>query len=103
MRNSKDVYANVFKRWNLERDPEVRKEVQAAGPTGPHDHTSIRLGAFGYYGRNALNMDGTLFPGFGTVHEPFYPAGSYFWFKYRSRFEIYCVGMVCDRQYPLPN
>jgi hypothetical protein len=103
MRNSKDVYANVFKRWNLERDPEVRKEVQAAGPTGPHDHTSIRLGAFGYYGRNALNMDGSLFPGFGTVHEPFYRAGSYFWFKYRSRFELYGVGMYGHDQDLLPN
>ena len=44
--NSKDVYAHVFQQFNLERDQAVRREVQAAGPTGPHDHTSLRLGAF---------------------------------------------------------
>lgn len=103
LRNSKDVYGHVFKRWNLDRDPAARKEVQAAGPTGPHDHTSIRLGAFGYYGRNALNMDGTLFPGFGTAHDPFYRAGSYFWFKYQSRFELYGLGMYGHDQNLFPD
>ena len=51
-RNFKDVYFNVTQTFNLERDPNVRKEIQAAGPTGPRDHTSLRLGAFGYYGRS---------------------------------------------------
>ena len=92
MRNSKDVYVRVSQRINLERDPEVRKEVRAAGPTGPRDHTSIRLGAFYYYGRNALNMDGTLFPGIGTVRDPFYRMGGDFRFKYRN-FELYGLGM----------
>ena len=92
MRNSKDVYVRVSQRFNLERDPDVRKEVQAAGSTGPRDHTSLKFGAFYYYGRNALNMDGSLFAGLGTVQEPFYRAGADFKFKYR-KFELYGVGM----------
>ncbi|HEX8880044.1 MAG TPA: hypothetical protein VF749_08450 [Candidatus Acidoferrum sp.] len=102
LRNSKDVYVRVSQRFNLERDPASRNAVQAAGPTGPRDHTSIRFGAFYYYGRNALNMDGSLFPGFGTVHEPFYRAGGDFRFKYRQ-FELYGVGMYGHDQNLLPN
>ena len=102
LRNSKDVYVRVSQRFNLERDPESRNAVQAAGPTGPRDHTSIRFGAFYYYGRNALNMDGSLLPGFGTVHEPFYRAGGDFRFKYRH-FELYGVGMYGHDQNLLPN
>ena len=52
----------MWKQFNLEQDPQARNAVQAAGPTGPRDHTSLRLGAFYYYGRNALNADQTLFP-----------------------------------------
>jgi hypothetical protein len=103
LRNSKDVYARVSQRFNLERDPESRNAVQAAGPTGPHDHTSIRFGAFYYYGRNALNMDNSLFPGFGTVHEPFYRVGGDIRFKYRNQFEIYGVGMYGHDQNLLPD
>src|SRR6202521_1741780 len=102
MRNSKDVYVRVSQRFNLERDPESRNAIQAAGPTGPHDHTSIRFGAFYYYGRNALNMDGSLFPGFGTVHEPFYRAGGDFRFKHHH-FELYGVGMYGHDQDLLPD
>ena len=92
MRNSKDVYVRVSQRINLERDPAVRSEVQAAGPTGPRDHTSLKFGAFYYYGRNALNMDGSLFAGLGTIQEPFYRAGGDFKFKYR-KFELYGLAM----------
>ncbi len=92
MRNSKDVFVNVWKQFNLERDPNVRKEVQAAGPSGPRDHTSLRLGAFYYYGRNALNMDGSLFPDAPTARFPFYRVGGQFRFKYR-KFELYGLGM----------
>ncbi len=102
LRNSKDVYVRVSQRFNLERDPESRNAVMAAGPTGPRDHTSIRFGAFYYYGRNALNMDGSLFPGFGTVQEPFYRAGGDFRLKYRH-FEFYGVGMYGHDQDLLPN
>jgi hypothetical protein len=70
-RNFKDVYSRVSYKFNLERDPAVRKEVRAAGPSGPRDHTSLRLGGFYYYGRNDLNLDRTLFPTVGTIREPF--------------------------------
>ncbi|PYV25331.1 MAG: hypothetical protein DMG24_09315 [Acidobacteria bacterium] len=92
LRNSKDVYVRVSQRFNLERDASIRKEVQASGPTGPRDHTSLRVGGFYYYGRNALNADRMLFPDLGTIHEPFYRVGSDFRFKYRQ-FELYGLGM----------
>jgi hypothetical protein len=91
-RNSKDVYVRVSQKFNLERDPSVRREVQAAGPSGPRDHTSIRLGGFYYYGNNTLNQDGALFKGFGVVHEPFYRAGADFRFRYHN-LELYGLGM----------
>ncbi len=92
LRNSKDVYVRVSQRFNLERDPNVRKEVQAAGPTGPRDHTSVRFGAFYYYGRNAVNADRIAFPTLGTAHEPFYRVGGDFRFKYRH-LELYGLAM----------
>lgn len=92
LRNSKDVYARVSQTFNLERDSSVRKEVRAAGPTGPRDHTSLRIGAFGYYGRNALNVGGSLFPTLPTIREPFYRMGGDFRFKYR-KFELWGLGM----------
>ncbi|MGD1158625.1 MAG: hypothetical protein ABSA41_22770 [Terriglobia bacterium] len=92
VRNSKDVFVNVWKQFNLERDPQVRNAVQGAGPTGPRDHTSLRVGTFYYYGRNALNVGGTLFPNLPTIHDPFYRIGGDFRFKYRQ-FELYGLGM----------
>jgi hypothetical protein len=102
VRNTKDVYVRVSQRVNLEHDPSVRKEIQAAGPTGPRDHTSLRFGAFYYYGRNALNVDRILFPTLGTVHEPFYRAGGDFRFRYRQ-FELYGMGMYGHDTNLLPN
>ena len=95
MRNSKDVYVRVSQRFNLERDAASRKAVQAAGPTGPRDHTSIRFGGFYYHGRNDLNNDPTsenFIPDIGTIKEPFYRVGGDFRFKYRN-FELYGLGM----------
>src|SRR5271166_5634393 len=34
-RDSKDVYVHASYKFNLERDPESRQSIQAAGPTGP--------------------------------------------------------------------
>ncbi len=93
MRNSKDVYVRVSQRFNLERDPESRNAVQAAGPTGPRDHTSIRLGAFYYYGRNAQNLNGSQFSFVGTIREPYYRTGGDIRFKYRH-LELFGLGMV---------
>ncbi len=105
VRNSKDIYLRVAQRFNLERDAAVRKEVQAAGPTGPRDHTSIRFGAYYYYGRNALNINQSLFPAvspLGTVHEPFYRVGGDVRFKYRN-LEVYGLGMYGHDMNLIPN
>ena len=101
-RSSKDIYARVSQRFNLERDPKNRKEVQAASKTGPRDHTSLRLGAFYYYGRNELNLDRELFPDFGTIRERFYRAGADFRFKYR-KLEVYGLAMHGRDQNQIPN
>ena len=102
VRNSKDVYVRISQRFNLERDSAVRSQVQASGPTGPRDHTSLTLGAFGYYGRNALNVGESLFPGLPTIHEPFYRAGGDFRFKYR-KFELWGLGMFGHDTNEIPN
>ena len=93
-RNTKDVYIRVSQRFNLERDPESRKAIQAAGPTGPHDHTSIRIGAFYYRGENQTNFGGSQFNFLGTINEPFYRAGGDIRFKYRNKFELFALGLV---------
>jgi hypothetical protein len=94
-RDSKDVYFRTSYKFNLERDPESRKGIQAAGPTGPHDHTSIRLGAFYYRGTNQQNFSNNEFTNLtiGTINEPFYRVGGDLRFRYRSKFEIYAVGL----------
>ena len=92
-RNTKDVYVRVSQRFNLERNPESRKAIQAAGPTGPRDHTSIRLGAFYYHGTNELNFGGAQYSFLGTIQEPFYRAGGDIRFKYRH-LELFGLGMV---------
>lgn len=91
-RSSKDVYIRLSQKFNLERDPESRNAIQAAGPTGPRDHTSIRVGFLYYYGKNQQNQDGLLIPGFPTIEEPFYRVGGDLRFKYR-KLELYGVGM----------
>jgi hypothetical protein len=87
--NKKDIYAHFSQRFDLERDPEVRKGVQAAGKTGVRDHTSIRFDGFGYYGTNELNQDGSLFAGLPALNEPFYRAGGAFDYKFRDKFELW--------------
>ena len=58
--NFKDIYARFAYRFNLERDPASRNEIQAAGATGPRDHTYLNS-------RHAvfLRSIGTAFPGTG--------------------------------------
>lgn len=101
-RSTKDVYARVSQRFNLERGRENRNAIQAAGPTGPRDHTSIRLGAFYYYGRNQLNLDGVLFPNLGPINEPFYRLGGDLRFKYRH-VELFGVGLYGRDQNLIEN
>lgn len=88
-RNSKDVYVNLWQGFNLERNPAVRKQIQASGPTGIHDHTWIKFNTFGYFGDNALNQGGTLYAGLPTIHEPFYRAGGAFDYRFRGDFELW--------------
>jgi hypothetical protein len=94
-RNTKDVYLRTSYQFNLERDPESRNGIQAAGPTGPRDHTSIRVGAFYYYGTNQQNFGNGEFTGlnFNTIDEPFYRVGGDLRFRYR-KLEVYGVGLV---------
>lgn len=94
MRNTKDVYIRVAQKFNLERDPESRHGIQAAGPTGPRDHTSIRIGGFFYEGTNVQNIGVTPppYPG-GSFDESFYRAGADLRFKYRH-LELFGLGMV---------
>ena len=82
-------------RFNLERDAESRHAIQAAGPTGPHDHTSIRIGGFFYHGDNIQNIGATppTYPGLGNFSEPFYRAGGDLRFRYH-KLEIFGLGMV---------
>lgn len=91
-RSSKDVYVRLSQRFNLEHDPESRNAIQAAGPTGPRDHTSIRVGFYYYYGQNQQNQNGKLFPGLATIDEPFYRVGGDLRFKYRH-LELFGLGM----------
>jgi hypothetical protein len=93
VRSSKDVYVRLSQRFNLERDPESRHAIQAAGPTGPRDHTSIRFGFYYYHGNNQQNQTGTTFPGISTtVGDPFYRVGGDLRFKYRH-LELFGLGM----------
>src|ERR1035437_10151739 len=87
--NSKDAFVNLGQSFDLERNPEIRKQVQAAGTAGVHDHTSIRFNAFGYFGNNELNQGGALYAGLPTIHEPFYRAGGAFNYKFRGNFELW--------------
>ena len=87
--NSKDVYVNLGQRFDLERNPEIRKQLQASGATGVHDHTSIRFNAFGYLGNNELNQGGARYAGLPTINEPFYRAGGAFDYKFRGNFELW--------------
>lgn len=93
MRNTKDVYLRASYKFNLERDPESRKAIQAAGPTGPRDHTSLRVGGFYYYGKNVQNIGSVTYATLGNINEPFYRVGGDLRFKYR-KLELLALGMV---------
>ena len=56
--NFKDIYGRFAYRFNLECDSASRNDVQAAGPMGPRDHTSLRLGTYYFYGRSVQRFLG---------------------------------------------
>jgi hypothetical protein len=81
--NFKDLYGRFQYRFNLEKDAASRNDIQAAGPTGPRDHTYLQLGAYYFYGRSVqrLNLEsGDVL----TAREPFYRTGGDFSFNYRT-------------------
>ena len=86
--SAKALYTRFSYRFNLERDEASRKDVQAAGPTGPRDHTYLNFGGFylrgnsrqGFVGLQANGTDTMLL----TAHEPYYRAGGDFSFNYRK-------------------
>jgi len=95
--NFKDLYGRFAYRFNLERDPASRHEVQAAGAAGPRDHTYLTLGTYYFYGRSVERVQGSSD---GTTpattvllaREPFYRVGGDFDFNYRH-FNIYGLYM----------
>jgi len=90
--NFKDLYGRFMYRFNLERDAASRNDIQAAGPTGPHDHTYLQLGTFYFYGRSVQRITPTGATTVLTAREPFYRAGGDFSFNYRT-FNLFGVAM----------
>jgi hypothetical protein len=92
----KNIYSRFAYRFNLERDPESRNAVQAAGATGPHDHTYLSLGTFYLVGDSLQRFNGADSSGNATIlsaHEPYYRVGGDFSFNYRA-FNIYGLYML---------
>jgi hypothetical protein len=82
----KDIYASFNYRFNLERDKDSRNAIQAAGPTGPRDHTYLNVGTYYYYGRSVQRLEGVGPDGTAallTAREPFYRVGGNMTFNYR--------------------
>ena len=85
--NFKDLYGRFSYRFNLERDKESRDAIQAAGTSGPREHTYLNLGTYYFYGRSVnplLTTDSSGNPLVLTAHEPFYRAGGDFSVNYRT-------------------
>src|SRR6516225_8053037 len=102
--NFKDIYSRVSYRFNLEQDPKSRSAVQAAGPSGPRDHTYLNLGTYYFYGRSVQRFSGTTLsgdPAVITAREPFYRTGADFSFNYRT-FNIYGLYMYGHDNNQLP-
>src|SRR5246127_1640060 len=82
--NFKDIYARFAYRFNLERDPARRNEIQAAGATGPRDHTYLSLGTLYFYGRSVQRFQAGGSSVVVTSREPFYRVGGDFNFNYHT-------------------
>jgi hypothetical protein len=96
--NYKDIYGRFSYRFNLEKDPASRHDVQAAGATGPRDHTYLSLGTFFFKGRSVQRFNGFATDGVTaavlTAREPFYRVGGDVSFNYRTfnLFGLYMYG-----------
>src|ERR1039457_580874 len=83
--NFKDIYASFNYRFNLEKNKESRNSIQAAGPSGPRDHTYLNFGSYYFYGRSVQRLSGTTLTGTSvvlTAREPFYRVGGNFTYNY---------------------
>jgi hypothetical protein len=80
--NFKDLYGRFQYRFNLDKDSSSRREIQAAGPTGPRDHTYLTLGGYYFYGRSVQRTNGETAT--FVVKEPFYRTGGDFSFNYHN-------------------
>ena len=96
--NFKDLYGRFSYRFNLEKDAASRNDVQAAGNSGPRDHTYLSLGSFYFYGKSVQRMSGFLADGVTptviTAREPYYRVGGDVSFNYRTfnLFGVYMAG-----------
>jgi len=102
--SAKAIYARLAYRFNLERNAESRNGVQAAGATGPRDHTSLNFGTFYLHGRSRqgfLGATGSAETTLLDVREPYYRAGGDFSFNYRN-LNIYGLYMVAHDNNMLP-
>jgi hypothetical protein len=95
--NYKDIYARFSYRFNLEKDAASRHDIQAAGATGPRDHTYLSLGTFYFKGRSVQRfngLDANDNAAIITAREPFYRVGGDFSFNYRTfnLFGVYMYG-----------
>jgi len=90
--NFKDLYGRFQYRFNLEKDATSRNDIQAAGATGPRDHTYLQLGTYYFYGRSVQRVNTES--GVLTSREPFYRTGGDFSFNYRTfnLFGLYMYG-----------
>jgi hypothetical protein len=99
--NFKNVYARASYRFNLESDPKSRHDIQAAGKTGPHDHTYLSFGTFYMYGDSLQRLPGVS-TGTASVilnnYEPYYRVGGDFSYNFRTFnvFGLYMFGHDSD-------
>ena len=89
----KNVYARASYRFNLEKDSKSRNEIQAAGATGPHDHTYFSLGTFYAHGNSVQRILSGPVQGYLENREPYYRIGGDFGFNYRT-FNVYGLYML---------
>ena len=85
--NFKDIFASFNYRFNLEKDKESRNAVQAAGKSGPRDHTYLNVGSYYFYGRSVQRLSGSSLVGTPvvlTAREPYYRVGGNFTFNYHN-------------------
>ncbi len=105
--NFKDLYGRVAYRFNLEKDPSSRNEIQAAGKNGPQTHDFITVGSYSFYGRSVQRISGLTPAGTTgealTAREPFYRVGGDMEINLHDKFDIYGLYMYGHDNNLLPS